>query len=68
MGNLFLSGNEIGMKKPIPVIAIFLHKVISLMTSIYNPVLWGIIGTEEISKQIRTQIVCIVKKFFIVKQ
>jgi len=52
---LFLSGNEIGMKKPIPVIAIFLHKVISLMTTVYDPVLWGIVGTEKISKQIALQ-------------
>ena len=32
-----------------------LIKNIMVMTTIYNPVLWGIIGTEEISKQIVNQ-------------
>jgi len=52
---LFLSGNEIGLKKPIPVIAKFLNHVISLITNIYNPVLWSIIGTQQITKQISTK-------------
>jgi len=52
---LFLSGNEIGMRKPIPVIAHFLHCVISLLTHRYDPILWGMAASEEIAQQIVRQ-------------
>jgi len=48
---LFLSGNELGMRKPIFVIAIFLQRILSLSTQLRHPMLWSVDGTEQIVHQ-----------------